>query len=325
MAIYPGAEYRPLGRQTEPAMSAHNILCFHTMVGSLAGTDNMFDDDGYYGTESHFGVGGSSDGKRDGHVIQWQDTTFGADANLDGKGDVISVETSDGGDPDQEWSPKQLDALVELGVWVCRTHSIPAVLIPDTKPGRRGIAYHRQGCDHSSSYRPEGWPYDAWRVPGGRRWSTVLGKVCPGDVRIRQLVDIVIPRIAARLRGAPSKPDSNHRIEDLMSHLHVPAGGESEKKLAFYPIALDPTRKWRVTIAPGVDRGVYIASMNTWKNQDEKVGKVSTSDPGGIGAVTKDCFIQEHAGRRFDIGEGVAKLDLAYWSDRAFSVQVVPR
>lgn len=209
MGWYPRAERRPLGEQTEPRMSAHNIFCVHTMVGSLEGTDAHFGEGGYYGTESHFGIGGSSDGSRDGVVVQWQDTTYGADANLDGKGDVISVETSDGGNPDRPWSAKQLDALVDLGVWVCRTYKIPPTLIPDTKPGRRGIAYHRQGCDHSASYQPRGWPYDAWRVPGGVRWSSQLGKECPGDVRIRQLIDIVIPRIATGINGGGSTPGTD--------------------------------------------------------------------------------------------------------------------
>lgn len=221
MAWYPGAERRPLGKQTEPRMRAHNILCVHTMDGSLEGTHAHFADRGYYGVESHFGIGGASDGAKDGLVVQWQDTDFGADANLDGKGDVISVETSDGGDPDRPWSPRQLDALVDLGVWVCTTYDIPPKLVPDTKPGRRGIAYHRQGCDHSPLYRPQGWPYDAWRVPGGVRWSSVVGKTCPGDTRIRQLVDEVIPRIAARINGgggaAPgSNPATRYREDDSM-------------------------------------------------------------------------------------------------------------
>ncbi|OQO89943.1 hypothetical protein B1813_19070 [Saccharomonospora piscinae] len=228
MAIFPAADYQPLGRQTEPRMSSHDIFCFHTMVGSLAGTDAYFEQGGYYGVESHFGVGGSSDGVRDGYVIQWQDTTYCADANLDGKPTVLSVETSDGGDPDRPWSPRQIDALVDLAVWVCRTHNIPPVLIPDTRPGRRGLAYHRQGCDHSSSYRPRGAPYDQWRVPGGVKWSGVLGKVCPGDVRIRQLVDTVIPRIQAAVGGgggsAPSANPAQRYYQTKETTVLLPTG-----------------------------------------------------------------------------------------------------
>lgn len=168
------------------------------MVGHLAGTDAYFRRNS---VDSHFGVGNPTDGANDGVVYQWVDTSRIAYANLEGNRDVISIETADGGNPNNPWSPKAIDALVKLGIWVCKTHNIPPELIKGNLPGTRGLAYHRQGCVHSSSYRPRGWPYDQWRVPGGVKWSNAVGKVCPGDVRIKQLVDIVIPRIAAGVNG----------------------------------------------------------------------------------------------------------------------------
>lgn len=202
---YPGAQWRPLpNRSSRPKMAAHRILCLHTAVGSLAGTESHFRNTQ---VDSHFGVGNTTDGSNDGVVYQWVDTGTQSHANLNGNHEVVSVETADGGDPSRPWSPKALDALVKLGIWVCKTHNIPPVLIPDTQPGRRGIAYHRMGCDHSSSYQPKGWPYDKWREPGGVKWSTALGKTCPGDARIRQLVDIVIPRIKAGVEGVDDMPE----------------------------------------------------------------------------------------------------------------------
>jgi hypothetical protein len=206
---YPPAKWEPLGPQTEPQMVAHNILCFHTMVGSLSGTSNMFHANGYGGTESHFGVGASvAEG-----IEQWQDLMHEADANLEGHVDVVSIETADYGgvfgtwntSDDRyvpPWTAAQLDMLVKLTVWFCRkeTHAgcpstwachkygVPCELIPDTKPGRRGIGYHKQGCD-------------PWRVAGGRKWSLALGKGCPGPARINQLVSIIIPRARAILAG----------------------------------------------------------------------------------------------------------------------------
>jgi hypothetical protein len=178
-------------------MRAHNIVCLHTMVGSLAGTDSLFKRDGYGGVESHFGIG------HDGTIYQWQDTAYQADANLNGNPEVISIETADtgtgfgswSGSDVPAWTAAQLNAIVRLVAWICDVHNIPRTLIPDTKPGRRGIGYHRMGCVHGPDYRPKGWPYDAWLVSGGTKWSTVIGKVCPGDRRIRQLVDVVIPRL----------------------------------------------------------------------------------------------------------------------------------
>lgn len=190
MARWNGALYRPLGTQSEPPMRSHDIVCLHTMVGYLWSTDAMFKGGGYTGTESHFGVGGrwGSDSTRglDGVVYQWQDTVYSADANLDGWHRVISIETADNAPKlarDLEpWTPRQLDAIAACVAWCCRTYDIPASLVPDSKPGRRGIAYHRQGID-------------PWRVAGGEVWSGADGKECPGDARISQLKNVVIPRV----------------------------------------------------------------------------------------------------------------------------------
>lgn len=206
-------------------MRQHDFVCLHTMVGYLKTTDQMFKDGGWSGTESHFGVGGKwgPDPKDDleGVVYQWGDTAYKADANLDGNDEVISIETADNAPRLVEdiagWTPKQLDAIVPLVAWLCSKEAhkdcpsswdchkvgIPARLVPDTKPGRRGIAYHRQGCKHSTGFKPSG---SGWLVAGGVRWSGSVGKGCPGPDRIAQLKSIVIPRVQKILNPPPPKP-----------------------------------------------------------------------------------------------------------------------
>lgn len=190
MALYDGAQWRPLA-PGDPGvkMTAHDIVCLHTMEGFLAGTETMFKKDGWAGTESHFGVGGPADPGLDGVVYQWVDTDFQADANLQGNPRLISIETSDGGDATTPWSPAQLDAITDLVVWACQEHSIPPELVADSTPGLRGIGYHRQGID-------------PWRISGGEKWSNAQGKVCPGDARIAQLVNDVIPRVRQQVSPA---------------------------------------------------------------------------------------------------------------------------
>jgi hypothetical protein len=65
------ATMQPLStRQTQPEMRAHDFFCFHTMVGSLAGTRAMFLANGYGGTESTSGpaaAGSSSSGRTPAH------------------------------------------------------------------------------------------------------------------------------------------------------------------------------------------------------------------------------------------------------------------
>lgn len=182
--------WRPLAGPPLPPLTA-DIICLHTMVASLAQTDRNFRAQGTAGTFSHFGVG------EVGEIVQWQDTALRAAANLDGNHRVISIETADRGglflawdtsrDDVPEWTPAQVDSLGMLVAAMCHAHAIPCELIPDTRPGRRGVAYHRQGCDGN---------YADGRKPGGELWSSARGKVCPGDRRIAQ-----IPTVLARARA----------------------------------------------------------------------------------------------------------------------------
>lgn len=180
MTRCPLALWRPLGPQTQPRMAAHDVVVLHTMAGSLAGTDAMFHRNGYGGTESHFGVGAGE------LVYQWQDLDYTADAQLDGNRRCISIETADTGAPFPRWSgsdvpawtAEQVYVLARLVAWLAQRYAIPLQLIPDTRPGRRGVGYHRQGID-------------PWRVAGGERWSSAAGKVCPGDRRVAQVPEVI--------------------------------------------------------------------------------------------------------------------------------------
>jgi hypothetical protein len=164
-------------------MAAPDIISLHTAVGSLAGTDAYFRKAGFAGPHSHFGVGGN------GEVWQWQDTAYRAAANYNGNHHIISVETADRGAPFADWNindgsavpawtPAQCESLAQLIAAMCKAHNIPCVLIPDAKPGRRGIGFHRQGVP-------------GYMVAGAEQWSTAQGKVCPGNRRIAQIPSII--------------------------------------------------------------------------------------------------------------------------------------
>ena len=180
MARMPGAIWKPLAANwaSQPRMRAYDIFCLHTMVGSLVGTDGYFkvgNGAGYGGTESHFGVG------PDGTIYQWQDTDFQADANGNGNHHIISSENADTGAPFPAWggsnvpafTPQQVEANARIAAWLNDVHGIPLDLIPDAKPGRRGIGWHRQGVP-------------GYMAAGAEKWSSAPGKVCPGDRRIAQ-------------------------------------------------------------------------------------------------------------------------------------------
>jgi hypothetical protein len=200
----PGTSLKLLGTQTQPRMTAHDVVCLHTMVGYLKSTDAYFRDQGFGGTESHLGLGGKwgsdVEPQLDGKTWQWQDVAFTADANYEGNGRVISYETADNApqDPDDiaEWTPKQLDEIVRVVKWLCSREAhkycptswkcykegIPTSLIPNTLKSSRGIGYHAQG---TASSMPA----------GAERWSSTVGKPCPTSRRIKQLKEIIIPRV----------------------------------------------------------------------------------------------------------------------------------
>jgi hypothetical protein len=184
---YPGAKKRPLGTQTEPGIGKPRIFIVHTMSGYLSGTDSFFRQQGYTGTESHFGVGGQYDGVHDGEVWQWQSIDHQADAQFDGNAVATSVETSDGAHDGVPWTPKQVEAIVQLGVWWCRQTGNPAKLV--TSPDGKGFGWHAQ--------------FKAWNRNGHD---------CPGSVRLHQYKTEVVPGIARRLAPAPTAPPFPGRL-----------------------------------------------------------------------------------------------------------------
>ena len=118
------------------------------------------------------------------------------------------------------WTPKQLDAIVAVTTWACRRYDIPPVLIPDSKPGRRGIGYHRLGCDPV-------------RLPGCDKWSNSVGKVCPGNRRIGQLTNNVVPRVARLVGGSFLMALSDQQQEWLyqLAHHHpTPSAGSASSR-----------------------------------------------------------------------------------------------
>lgn len=176
MPVMPGALWR--GEQSPMVpMTSYDIFCIHTIVGFAPAH------------AAHFST------TADGDIIQSRDTRYRSAANLEGNHRVIASENEDhgprfGGTPSlPEWvplTPEQVAANAEIAKWLNATHGIPLSLCPDSRPGSRGLAYHRQGID--GNWLPGQFP---GRVDGGEHWSTSDGKQCPTDIRIAQLPDIL--------------------------------------------------------------------------------------------------------------------------------------
>jgi hypothetical protein len=178
--VLPGAQWRPLGDPAQTSPITPRLLIFHTMVGYLTSTENMWRPTGYRGNFSTFGVGGPWDGTSlDGAVYQWQSMYRIHAANWDSNPFSNSIETSDGGDPSRPWSPKQVTTLIGMTVDWCRETGQPCQMA--TAWDGSGIGYHRQF--------PQ-WNHNAHQ--------------CPGPVRENQLRTVIVPQAAAILAERPT-------------------------------------------------------------------------------------------------------------------------
>jgi hypothetical protein len=206
MARFPEAEW--LGEHSpQETMDRHDIVCVHTIVGFAPAH------------AAHFST------HPDGRIQQSRDTRYRSGANADGNHRVIAVENEDHGDAFADWSgsnvPRLTDAQVtanaKILAWAHETHGVPLQLCPDSKPGSRGLAYHRQGIDGNFG----GFDFPG-RVSGGEIWTETFGKVCPGDRRISQL-----PEILRRAKAIVQGED----LEDPMRHGDENAGVRSARRM----------------------------------------------------------------------------------------------
>jgi hypothetical protein len=216
-----------LGEHGGTSMARFDIVCVHTIVGYAPAH------------AAHFST------RADGWIGQSRDTSFRSAANLNGNHRIIAIENEDHGGAYGGWNTgdgravpgftaAQMESIAHILVFCHRAHGIPLVPCPDSRPGSRGIAYHRQGCDGNFA----GYAYPG-RVSGGELWSSAGGKVCPGDRRISQLLNIIIPRarVIAGLDAPPKEPEveltdevvwgDGHRVKvkDIFAEVYIAARG----------------------------------------------------------------------------------------------------
>jgi len=205
----PGAEW--VGPHHDNGeMQRYDVVCVHTIVGNPPAH------------AAHFST------RADGHIYQSRDTRFRSAANKDGNHRVIAIENDDWGSPFPAWNDsdghavpsftsQQVEAVARICAWAHKTHGVPLVRCPDSRPGSRGVAYHRQGIN--GNFLAEGYRYPG-RVTGGEVWTRFRGKVCPGDRRIAQLPQIIVrARQLAGLGGGFLVALSDAEQDDLYARV----------------------------------------------------------------------------------------------------------
>lgn len=208
MARMPGARWVPANdTNSRLPMQRWDIACIHTIVGHDPAV------------AAHFSVGS------DGLITQSRDTTVQSAANLQGNPRVIAIENEDFGPEYGSWAsprvprftPAQAESNAQVLVWLNKTHGVPLVPCPNSRPTSRGIAYHRQGIDGNWA----GFAYGG-RVPGGEVWTKSPGKVCPGDARISQLNNEIIPRALVLAGLTPQAEPTTRSNPDMVITVATP-------------------------------------------------------------------------------------------------------
>jgi hypothetical protein len=116
-------------------------------------------------------------------IEQYRSCHVEADANYRGNSWVengrtkgfLSVETQ--GLADGEWSDYQIDEIVAFIRWASERYGFPLRLAP---------GYHSSGIGYHVMFGAG---------EGLNAWSNARGKVCPGPKRIKQFLDIIMPRL----------------------------------------------------------------------------------------------------------------------------------
>lgn len=200
----PGSKWAPLPEAGDPDGYTKTQFIVHS-TGDTASADrirNYFAQTGVV-VESTFIVGVTSDDP----TLQVMDSTDNADANLKSNQRAIAVEVvGDGTGPYTEW---QVQEIIRLGRWAADNHPIERRVCP---------SYTKSGF---------GW-HVMFGAPGP--WTSVVGKICPGPVRIEQLKTRIFPAIFSPEDDMPlTDADVNKVVKALLTtKLTLPDGTKAE-------------------------------------------------------------------------------------------------
>jgi N-acetyl-anhydromuramyl-L-alanine amidase AmpD len=189
MALIPFAEKKliPPG-SNDPKIKAR-IGILHVDAGNAADLFDFFKNRSG-GIESHGHV------RKDGHIYQYRDTAFQADANLDANDFAISFETQGFGDG--EWTAEQLVSIKRLMLWARDVHGIPLRKVTTWNDPVGGWGYH------TLFGAPSHW--------------TPVAKTCPGAKRIKQFNEILVPWMKAQ--NAKEATVTENHVTRARDHLH---------------------------------------------------------------------------------------------------------
>jgi len=104
-------------------------------------------------------------------------------ANGAGNYRLMAIETQ--GDGTEPWTAAQLESIAQEVARLHVKYGFPLRLMESSKKTEKGIGYHRLGVPRSK------WGVGVWLIAGGEKWSSAVGKICPGDPRIKQMPELL--------------------------------------------------------------------------------------------------------------------------------------
>lgn len=202
MALVPFAEKQLIKPGVNDPRIEARIGILHVDAGNAYNLHDYFDGRSG-GIESHL------HGPKDGHLFQYRDTGWEADANYKANPFAISYETQ--GYAGEKWTGEQLDMIKRVMLWAVTAHGIPLRKVTSWNDPRGGWGYHIQ--------------FDQWHPKP---------KSCPGPLRIKQFNDILVPWMAEVTKGGNNMAgvpnfeermiESNTRIEAMLQAEMVASG-----------------------------------------------------------------------------------------------------
>lgn len=190
MALIPFAEHKliPPG-SNDPRITAR-IGILHVDAGNVYDLHDYFDGPSG-GIESHGHIA------KDGHLFQYRDTGYQADANLLANDFAISFETQGFGEG--EWTDEQLATIKRVMLWAKKAHGIPLRVVTRWDDPVGGWGYH------TLFGAPSPW--------------TPVAKSCPGPDRKKQFHDVLVPWMAEPDQEDDVTPEDIEKIAQRTAEL----------------------------------------------------------------------------------------------------------
>lgn len=216
MPRMPGAIWKPITAKNRSRMIWYRRVNLHVAVSETTSLHAYFNAKGR--PDSHFYV------RKDGTIEQYVDTAYQAYCDLQGNDATISIETQGGvrNTSTEKWTPAQVTSLARIYAWAVKTHGIPLKIASDSKvaASSHGLSWHRLGIDGNFPALPSVLAGRRQRG-GGMHYTKSVGKVCPGDAKIRQVADVfnAAKQILGGATAPPKPPTPPKENEDDMPKL----------------------------------------------------------------------------------------------------------